>query len=324
MSFLIIGVIFIFLFALILLAMSGGTKFLEAARTKEVSDLLRDTPGEAPLRETRILSEAGDGRNPGLWERLSQLPVLKSLQRQVWQAGLDWPATQLVGISLGCAVLGGLLGFLVRVPFFREMAVAGLACLLGALPYLFVRFKRGKRLREFEALFPEALDFLARAMRAGHAFSVSLEMLGDESNEPLAGEFRRVFHEQNLGSPVEDALRNLAERVPLLDVRFFVSAVLMQRETGGNLAEILNKLSYIIRERFRLKGQVRAASAHGRLTAGVLTALPLLTAVGLMLTSPGYLGTLAREREGRYMIAGALAGQALGYYFMRRIVNIKV
>ncbi len=324
MDVLIIGVIFIFLFALVLLIVSAGLRYLEAERKRKVTSLLRTATGETPLPDARILSEAAEEEGPGIGTTLSQLPVLKGLQRQIWQAGLDWPALQLVGISVACAFAGGLLGFLVRAELFREAAVATLACVLGALPYVLVRFKRRKRLREFEEQFPEALDFLARSLRAGHAFSVSLEMLGEETPEPLAGEFRRVFHEQNLGSPIEDALSNLAERVPLLDVRFFVSAVLLQRETGGNLAEILNKLSYIIRERFRLKGQVRAASAHGRLTAAVLTALPLVTAVALLVIAPGYLNVMAREREGRYMILGAIAGQALGYYFIRRIVNIKV
>ncbi len=136
----------------------------------------------------------------------------------------------------------------------------------------YVRQKRTKRLDKLEEQFPEALDFLARSMRAGHAFSISLEMVGEEMADPLGQEFRALFNEQNLGAPLDIALRNFTERVPLLDCRFFTSSVLLQKQTGGNLSEILSRLAYVIRERFRLKGQVKAASAHGRLTATILTA----------------------------------------------------
>src|SRR5262249_21970984 len=155
--------------------------------------------------------------------------------------------------------------------------------------------KRKRRFAQFEEQFPEALDFLARAMRSGHAFSVGLEMLGTESPEPLAKEFRTLFHEQNLGAPLETAVANMAVRMPLRDGRFFVSAVLMQRQTGGNLSEVLGRLAYVIRERFRLKGQVRAASAHGRLTAIILTLLPFVTMFGLLIMAPGYLQGMAAD-----------------------------
>jgi tight adherence protein B len=133
-----------------------------------------------------------------------------------------------------------------------------------------------------------------------------------------------VFHEQNLGAPLETALRNLHRRVPLVDVGFFVSSVLLQRETGGNLAEILTNLAYVIRERFRLKGQVRAASAHGRVTAVVLTVLPMATTIALLIIAPGYLESMAVDAHGKYLVIGAIAGQFLGYYIMSRIVDIKV
>jgi tight adherence protein B len=198
------------------------------------------------------------------------------------------------------------------------------AVVLGSLPYLYILKKRSKRLNMFEEQFPEALDFVSRAMRAGHAFSVSLEMLADESPEPLSREFRQVFNEQNLGAPIEAALKNLAVRIPLLDVSFFVSAVMLQKETGGNLSEILNKLSYVIRERFKLKGQVRAASAHGRVTGLILTVMPVVLMFALLAIAPGYLQGMAKDSDGKWLIVGAIAGQFLGYYFIRRIINIKV
>jgi tight adherence protein B len=324
MNLLIFGVIFVLLFALVMLAVSAGVKYLERERKKRVENLLHTATGLMPLPEARILSASPEEAGNGLGRTLSELPLLKGLQKQIWQAGLDWTSTGLVLGMAGCGLLGGLLGLAVPAPVFREATVLALAGVFGVLPYSLMRFKRRRRLWEFEEQFPDALDFLCRSLRAGHAFSVSLEMMGDESPEPLAGEFRRVFHEQNLGAPIEDALRNLTERMPLLDVRFFVSSVLLQRETGGNLAEILTKLAYVIRERFRLKGQVRAVSAHGRLTAGILTAMPIATAIGLMMAAPDYLRIMARDPDGKRMIAGAIAGQLVGYYFIRRIVNIKV
>jgi tight adherence protein B len=161
-------------------------------------------------------------------------------------------------------------------------------------------------------------------MRAGHAFSVSLELLSEEAPEPLAREFRQVYNEQNLGAPIESALKNLAERVPLIDVGFFVSAVTLQKETGGNLSEILNKLAYVIRERFKLKGQVKAASAHGRITGLILTILPVATAMGLMVVSPDYLRSMIVDPLGKWLVVAAICAQFLGYIIMKKIINIKV
>jgi tight adherence protein B len=199
-----------------------------------------------------------------------------------------------------------------------------LALFFGSIPYLVVRAKRKKRLATLEEQFPESLDFLARSMRAGHAFSISLEMLGEEMADPLGQEFRALFNEQNLGAPIDIALRNFTTRVPLLDVRFFTSSVLLQKQTGGNLSEILSRLAYVIRERFRLKGQVKAASAHGRLTATILTLLPVGTMLALLFVAPGYLQGMAEDPDGKYMIGGAIGAQILGNFFIKKIINIKV
>jgi tight adherence protein B len=197
--------------------------------------------------------------------------------------------------------------------------------LLGAwLPVFYLSRKRAKRIDALEAQLPDALDFLARSMRAGHAFTISLEMLGHEIQEPLGQEFRSLFNEQNLGASLERAFGNFAKRVPIPDVRFFCSAVLLQRQTGGNLSEILNRLSHIIRERFRLKGQVKAVSAHGRLTATILTLLPLGTLAGLMLTSPTYLQPMFENPLGKKIIGAGVVAQVMGNFFIRKIVKIKV
>jgi tight adherence protein B len=199
-----------------------------------------------------------------------------------------------------------------------------LGTFFAATPYLYIRHKRTKRLNTMEEQFPESLDFMARSMRAGHAFTITLEMVGDEIPDPLGQEFRALFNEQNLGAPLDIALRNFGDRVPLLDARFFISSVMLQKQTGGNLSEILSRLAYIIRERFRLKGQVRAASAHGRLTASILTLLPICTMFGLLVVAPGYLQGMAADSDGKIMIGASVVAQILGNYFIKKIIKIKV
>jgi tight adherence protein B len=183
---------------------------------------------------------------------------------------------------------------------------------------------RTKRLRRFEEQFPESLEFVARSMRAGHAFSVSLEMIYREFQEPLASEFRRTFEEHNLGLPLDTALLKLAKRVPLLDVHFFVSAVLLQKRTGGNLAEILDKLAYVIRERFKLHGRIRAISAHGRMTGTALTLIPIGVATILFYVNPDYARFFLVEETGHYMAGAAVLLQLIGYGIIKKIVTIEV
>jgi tight adherence protein B len=198
------------------------------------------------------------------------------------------------------------------------------ALLAGALPILYVIRKRKARLRRFEELFPDSLEFVSRSMRAGHAFSVSLEMIHREFQEPLSGEFRRTFEEHNLGLPLDVALQKLAKRVPSLDVHFFVSAVLLQKRTGGNLAEILDKLAYVIRERFKLRGRIRAISAHGRMTGIALSCIPIGVAVLMFYTNPDYVRFFFLDDVGNIMLGGAIVLQITGYLIMRQITSIEV
>jgi tight adherence protein B len=161
-------------------------------------------------------------------------------------------------------------------------------------------------------------------MRAGHAFVISLQMVGEELPDPMGREFRTLFNEHNLGAPLENAMRSMCDRIPLLDLRFFSSAVMLQKQTGGNLSDILTRLSYVIRERFRLRGQVKAASAHGRMTAMILGALPIVTVFALLFVAPGYLDGMADDPDGRKLIAGAIIGQIIGNMIIRKIINIQV
>jgi tight adherence protein B len=320
----ILVVCFLGVFAVLLVAFSFGWQFLETQRKKKVVGMLKTVSGSNMGAETTVLKDStGDGGD-ALSRMLEGLDLTKKLEAQIQQAGMDWTVNKLLFVMLALALVGGALGYRFRVLVVAWASMALLALVFAMLPYLNVRRRRTKRLGLFEAQFPEALDFLSRAMRAGHAFSASLEMLAEESPEPLSREVRQVFNEQNLGAPVETALQNLTKRVPLLDVSFFVSAVMLQKETGGNLSEILIKLSYVIRERFKLKGAVKAASAHGRITGTILTVMPIVTMFLLVLVAPGYLEGMVKDPDGKWIIIGAASGLVLGYFFIRRIVNIKV
>jgi tight adherence protein B len=238
------------------------------------------------------------------------------------QAGLRWAPARLVHLCwltfLGSTIVAWLL---LPIPQWSGL-ILGLAA--SVAPVGWVYFKRKARLKKFESLFPDALEFISRSMRAGHAFSVSLEMIHREFQEPLSGEFRRTFEEHNLGLPIEVALQKLDTRVPSLDVHFFVSAVLLQKRTGGNLAEILDKLAYVIRERFKLRGRIRAVSAHGRMTAGALSGIPVAVAVLMFYTNPGYVTFFFTDDVGVWMMTSAIVLQLIGYLIMKKIVNIEV
>ena len=178
-------------------------------------------------------------------------------------------------------------------------------------------------MQKFEEQFPEAIELIARALRAGHAFTTGLAIVSEEAPQPVAGEFRVLYDQQNFGMPLGEALKAFAERIPLLDARFFVTAVLTQRESGGNLSEILSNLANVIRERFKVKRQVRVISAHGRITGWVLSCLPPSLAVGILITSPDYIKTLRDDPMGIPMILAALFLQTVGTLIIRKLVNIE-
>jgi tight adherence protein B len=316
---------FAVVFALVLVAVSVGMKYYETRRKKQVTDMLQTVAGPAVGATTKLLKDLEPAEPTFVQRMLNAWDISDRCTDLLQRAGMSWSPAKLLGtmwVASGIGLFAG--SVLAPASLNRSMLAAGLALAGGAAPYFYVRRKARKRMAEMEEQLPEALDFLARSMRAGHAFTISLEMLGEELPDPLGQEFRALFNEQNLGAPIDIALRNFALRVPLLDARFFCSAVLLQRQTGGNLSEILARLSYLIRERFRLRGQVKAASSHGRMTAGVLSALPIITVLGLMMVAPGYLNGMAADPDGRLMIAGAVVGQILGHFSIKRIVNIKV
>jgi len=315
---------FVVVFVLTLLAVSVAAKYFDARRKSQVVDMLHTASGEADTSVGNLLKEIESDKPSGVKKLLSSMQFSKHAAEQIQQAGLDWSANRLLTSMVLMMIPGIGLGLLVPFLFNPVATATVLALFFGSIPYLIVRSKRKKRLDTLEEQFPEALDFLARSMRAGHAFSISLEMLGEEIADPLGQEFRALFNEQNLGAPIDIALRNFSTRVPLLDVRFFTSSVLLQKQTGGNLSEILARLAYVIRERFRLKGQVKAASAHGRLTATILTLMPICTMLALLFVAPGYLQGMAEDPDGKYLIGGAIVAQVLGNFFIKKIIAIKV
>ena len=314
---------FIGLFVIVLGAIVLGFKVVEDLRRRQVAGMIRTVSGEsATVEPSSILRPV---RPDSVAEStVKALPFAGHWERMIRQAGMTWTVPQLLLAMVGAGAAGVLAGIKVQILLNPVLSMIALGLLFAWFPYLYVAHKRTKRMKDFEAQFPDALDFLARSMRAGHAFSVSLEMLAEEMSDPLACEFRQVYNEQNLGMSIDVALTNLHARVPSVDAGFFVSAVMLQKETGGNLAEILTKLAYIIRERFRLKMKVRTASAHGRLTGTILTIMPFGLMMALSLIVPDYLPTMVKDPVGKYLVGAAIAGQFIGYLFIRKIINIKV
>jgi len=243
------------------------------------------------------------------------------LRELISQAGLKMRPAALVMLS--CII--ALMAYLIAVHFFHGFLLALLVGLaVGAIPIISVAWKRQRRFRRFEEHFPEALDLLGRAVRAGHAFTTGLEMISKEVTEPIAGEFRITFDEQNFGLPLRDALLNMTERIPLIDVRFFVTALLIQKETGGNLAEILDALARVIRDRFRIYREVRVKTAQGRLTAAILIALPPLMMLMLEIVNPQYVGVLFTDPKGPVVLAIAGTLQVVGSIMLWKIIHIEV
>jgi tight adherence protein B len=200
---------------------------------------------------------------------------------------------------------------------------AAVGALAACLPFGYVRYMRSKRLLKFEEQFPEAIDLLSRALRAGHALTTGLSMVAEELPDPIGPEFQTLYDQQNFGMPLSLALKNFADRVVCLDARFFVTAVLTQKESGGNLSEVLDNLATIIRDRFKVKRQVRVISAHGRITGWVLSALPTTLALFFAISNPEKYATFYRDPLGMQLIGGALFLQLIGVFAIKKIVNIE-
>ncbi len=293
------------------------------AQARVLRDRLSATqkPAEAVIPDVALLRDEMLSKIPALDTLLRRSERVSILQKMLSQGEVDVRAGNFLILCLAASLIFGVI-----------FMVAGGSVLFGwaglilgfFIPYAYASHRRAKRFQKFEEKFPEAIDTLARAVRAGHAFTTALEMIASEVSEPVAGEFRQLFEEQKFGLPVRDALLNLADRIPLVDVKFFVTAVMLQRETGGNLAEILDNLSYVIRERFKILRQVRVHTAQGRLTMVLLMALPPTIVVVMQVLNPGFIKPLFTEPIGHALIVGGITLQTLGYFVIRRIIRIQV
>jgi tight adherence protein B len=319
-------VFFVFLFGAgaVLAAYFGVTKLPGYLQQRKLEARLEEvtSPDQATTPDAEELVKGRHaGPLPALDRLISGSTRGNAIAGWIAQSGVNMSVSALILMSAGCALVVGLIvSAALRMPVGWVLGGA-----LGfSLPWIVLRIKRTRRMRAFEEAFPVALDLMSRALKAGHAFATGLKMVADEMPEPIGPEFRKTFDEQNFGLPLKDALANLSGRMPLLDVRFFVTAVLIQRETGGNLSEILENLSHVVRERFKILRQVRVYTAHGRLTGYVLLGLPAFLAIALAFINPEHMQLLFREHIGHMLLGVAAIMQIVGYFWIKQVVKIEV
>ncbi|HKB10623.1 MAG TPA: type II secretion system F family protein [Vicinamibacterales bacterium] len=318
----------LFIFILVAGGIIGGyyaaTNLPGMLAARKLDQRLREVSmpvGAEPVGGDSIVKRAERGALPGVDKLIAQSNVGPSLARLIEQSGVSTTPGTIVLLSVLLALGGAFIAsfFIHQLLVLPFIAIAG-----GIAPYAFLVHRRSKRLKRFEEQFPEALDLLSRAIKAGHAFQTAMGMVAEELPEPVGPEFKKSYDQQNFGLPLRDALNEMAERVTILDVRFFVTAVLIQRDTGGNLSEILDNLAHVVRERFKIRRQIRVHTAHGRFTGYVLLALPAALAVALSFINPEHMGLLFHERMGQTMLIGAIVMQTIGYIWIRQVIKIEV
>ncbi len=294
-----------------------GPQASKLNRRLQALSAVRDKTAQTLLLKERMLSEL-----PALERTLARIPHMHSLDRFILQAGLDWTVSKLL---LAAAVLGAGAWFAItNIAHLSQLwgAAGGIAVAL--LPFMYVHFKRSSRMNRIQQQLPDALDLITRALRAGHAFSSALKMTGEELAEPIASEFRTVHDEVNFGVSLQQALTHLSERVPLTDVRYFVVAVLIQRDSGGSLTEILGNLSRLIRERLKLFAKVRVLSSEGRLSAWILGLMPFALAALMNVFNPAFMSPLWKDPIGIAILKTLLVLMVVGVFLLVRIVKIRV
>ncbi|WP_338760052.1 type II secretion system F family protein [Massilia sp. METH4] len=315
----------VLLFAAVMLLVWGVYSGWAAHRDPEAERVARRLRsvigGEARQSDVTIVKERRLSESAELDSLLRAMPGVRRLDRMLMQAGARYTAARLLAFCAGGAATGLAAAAWLALP---GPAIAA-ACAAGAAaPLMHLARTRERRMARFELQLPEALDMMSRAMRAGHAFPTALKLVGDEIAAPLGEEFKAAFDEVNFGVSMADALNNLAQRVPSMDLQYFVVAVLIQRETGGNLTELLSSISAIIRDRHRLRGQVRVLSAEGRMSAWILCLLPFGAAAMMAAIDPGSLGVLATEPAGRKMVGMGAAMMLVGVLAIRKIIRIRI
>jgi len=312
-------------FALVLLLVVGGYFLLLAGRSEKAEvkrrisllELRNVRDSDVPeYLKNEVLSEV-----PLVNRLLSRVNIAAKIDRRLRQADMKIPVGTFLLLSLVLFSVGIVAGRLLHWPTILSVVVG---IVLLAVPNLIVDIKRRRRLKRFMNHFPEALEMFARSLRAGHSFTGAIQLVAQEMPDPIGPEFSKVFEEQNLGIPLRQALIGMTDRVDILDVKFFVTAILIQRETGGNLAEIIDKIAYVIRERFRVQGQLKIFTAQARISGTILALLPISLAVLLSTINPEYMKPLWFEKTGKIMIVVAVIMQILGIIAIRKIIRIKI
>ena len=291
---------------------------MEKVVESHLSELEKKT-GQSANAKTILKEEAF--RSNTLVDRLvSSLPWAPALEKLVKQSGKDWRPSNVVLVSLGANVFVGWLASMMS----NAIVGSAIGVAAGVVPYVYLLIGGGNRRRRFSDLLPEAVDLMSRGLRAGHSISAVLEMVGNEIADPIGSEFRALHKEQSLGLPIRDAMLNLIERMPVDDMRFLATAILLQKESGGNLAQILDKTSAVVRERARLRGQVRIYTAQGRITGWILCSAPFLMFALITIVNHQYEKLLFSNKLGLWMVYGGLGLMALGVLTIRKIIDVKV
>ena len=316
----------VLLFAAVILMIEGAWLWWSGAHggaARRIAKRLRlmASSSDGGSERVDILKRRTYSSNAVLEKQLRRIGSLALLDRLLMQAGVRWSVAQFIGSSLAAAGAGLLLPRMIQMPL---VPAAGVLALTLAIPWLVLMRTRGARLRKLEEQLPEAADFLGRALRAGHSFANVMQMVGEEMPEPIAGEFKFAYEEINYGVPMNEALHNLALRVPLTDLRYLVIAVLIQRESGGNLAEVFGNISRLIRARLKLLAQVRVMSAEGRMSAWILGLLPFGVIALMMASNPGYIRVLWTDPIGVHLLWYAVSVGAAGVLWMRKLIRIRV
>ena len=318
--------VYLLIFLSVLLLVGGAYLAWQSARGPGAGRVARrlramNTATDDREKTISITKDRPLSLNPTLQVLLEAVPGVKALDRLLLQSGKSWNVGKFLGFSLLGFVASSLLLSVFSIPLYMRL---GLMFLCTAIPYFLVARTKAARLEKIEQQLPDALDLMGRSMRAGHAFPTALKLVGEEMSDPLADEFRTVFDEVNFGVSMSDALMNLAARVPSTDLRYFVIAVLIQRETGGNLTELLGSISAIIRDRLKLLGQVRVLSAEGRMSAWVLGLLPFGSAALMNIVNPEFMSVLYTDPAGQKMVGIALSLLVVGIFFIRKVIRIRV
>lgn len=318
----IIFAILIFLIAALAIFLVGAWIEGRNAQARILRERLGGSQEQSATDNLQLLRDEMLSKIPAFDTILRRSERASLLQKLLEQAGINTRVGNFFLLCLGSALVGAVVFFILG---HQNLPLAWAGMMIGLIaPYSYATIMRTRRFAKFEEIFPHAIDTLGRAVRAGHAFTTALEMISGEIPEPVAGEFRKLFEEQKFGMPVRDALMNLADRVPLVDVKFFVTAVMLQRETGGNLAEILDNLSYMIRERFKILRQVRVYTAQGRLTMMLLMMLPPVIIVVMLIMNPDFIRPLFTDPIGHALVAAGITLQTVGYFVIRKIIQIQV